>query len=335
MEDIKIWNRIVKHYRDNYDAQEKLIQQEWEKIFSDLFNYSTFFGEIEAKPQLHIGSKERVTPDIIIKRNGKPIFDVELKQYNIPFSQTFELQLKSYMDLFHVTVGVIICKSIHIYVYDFANAKFKKEEVEFSEDSNDGINFVRLFRKENFSAEAVENFIDSKNAFKENVAAIKNELSDDYIRALVKDSLGRIYQKAEIDAALSDVSFVLTRRADVPVTATHLASVSMPKQNRSLAPRNAGGVFIIKSVTGRNRGKIGFETYDNRGRNVGITYKNEDKRRSCFGQAEICFYKEFFEEFGEWKLIFINKNRLAFDELTSFLTKHGAFEAATDPRNGA
>ena len=116
MDSAKIWNRIVKHYKDNYSAKEEVIQKDWEQIFSDLFNYSRLFGEIDAHRNIHIGSHQRTIPDIIITSENGDLFDVELKQYNLPFSVDMENQLKSYMDLLHITVGVIICQQIHLYV---------------------------------------------------------------------------------------------------------------------------------------------------------------------------------------------------------------------------
>ena len=106
MDSAKIWNRIVKHYKDNYSAKEEVIQKDWEQIFSDLFNYSRLFGEIDAHRNIHIGSHQRTIPDIIITSENGDLFDVELKQYNMPFSVDMENQLKSYMDLLHITVGV-------------------------------------------------------------------------------------------------------------------------------------------------------------------------------------------------------------------------------------
>ena len=81
-----IWNYIVERYEKNRSAQEVVVQQEWEQYFSELFNYRRLFGEVDAHRTIHIGSGHRTIPDIIINTDGRDLFDVELKQYNLPFN---------------------------------------------------------------------------------------------------------------------------------------------------------------------------------------------------------------------------------------------------------
>ena len=111
MDSVKIWNRIVKHYKDYYSAKEEVLQKDWEQIFS-AFGYNSFFGEIDSHRSIHIGSHQRTIPDIIIRGDDGALFDVELKQYNLPFAIEFENQLKSYLDLLHISVGVLVCQKI-------------------------------------------------------------------------------------------------------------------------------------------------------------------------------------------------------------------------------
>ena len=207
MDSVKIWNRIVKHYKDNYSAKEEVLQKDWEQIFSDLFNYSRFFGEIDSHRNIHIGSHQRTIPDIIIRSDEGDLFDVELKQYNMPFVIEFENQLKSYLDLLHISVGVLICQQIYLYVYDFSKSKLKKMVISFVENNPDGIDFVDLMKKGSFSAEAVERLIDSKEAFKDNVQKIKETISNDFIRQLIVDYFIKNYSEEEILTALGDLDY--------------------------------------------------------------------------------------------------------------------------------
>lgn len=204
MDSVKIWNRIVKHYKDNYYAKEEVLQRDWEQIFSDLLNYSRFFGEIDSHRSIHIGSHQRTIPDIIIRGDNGDLFDVELKQYNLPFCIEFEDQLKSYLDLLHISVGVLICQQIYLYVYDFSKSKLKKMAISFIENNPDGIRFVNLMKKGGFSAENVESFIDSKVEFKENVKKIKETISNDFIKQLIVDYFIKNYSEEEILVALGD-----------------------------------------------------------------------------------------------------------------------------------
>lgn len=47
------------------------------------------------------------------------------------------------------------------------------------------------------------------------------------------------------------------------------------------------------------------------------------------------FFDEYKGEFGEWRLIFIDKVRLSFERLESVLIQHESFEATIDPRKGS
>ena len=62
---------------------------------------------------------------------------------------------------------------------------------------------------------------------------------------------------------------------------------------------------------------------------------NDDERKPSYGQAEICFYDEYKEDFGQWRLISIGKIRLSFKRLKSILLQQGSFVTMIDPRKGS
>lgn len=92
--------------------------------------------------------------------------------------------------------------------------------------------------------------------------------------------------------------------------------------------------FVFKNTKGFNRGVYGYETYDKSGRKVGITYKHK-QRAVASGQAEISFFEEYKDEFGEWRLVFIDGDRLPYEKLSKILEKNDAFEAEIAPRKGS
>lgn len=225
-----IWNYIVAQYKKNYTAQECTVQKEWEQYFSELFNYRRLFGEIDVHRKIHIGSTQHVIPDIIIRSKETDLFDVELKQYSLPFAVEMEKQLKSYLDLLHISVGVLICQKIYIYIYDFAQSKLKKAEIEFTENNPDGIEFVELFEKDNFSISKVESFIDSQNSFLANINKIKNQLTAENILTLVKLHFEETYSKQEIAEALKGCSIVVQQ--------TKEKAPAQPIGNKAGAPKS-------------------------------------------------------------------------------------------------
>ena len=95
--------------------------------------------------------------------------------------------------------------------------------------------------------------------------------------------------------------------------------------------------FTFKNEIGYNKkkNKTGFRTFDEFGRDVGVTFMNDDERKPSYGQAEICFYDEYKEDFGQWRLISIGKIRLSFKRLKSILLQQGSFVTMIDPRKGS
>lgn len=111
-------------------------------------------------------------------------------------------QLKSYMDLLHISVGVLVCQKIYTYIYNFAKSKFKRADIEFTENNPNGIKFVELLQKEHFSSESIEEFIDSKNNFENNVKKIQQGLTDESILAIIKTHLESIYSSEKLKPRL-------------------------------------------------------------------------------------------------------------------------------------
>ena len=95
--------------------------------------------------------------------------------------------------------------------------------------------------------------------------------------------------------------------------------------------------FIFKKEKGYNESKhkYGFLVADNFGKNVGIVFMNDDERRASYGQAEISFFDEYIEEYGQWRLISINKVRISFKELSRKLEEQDCYEVTIDPRKGS
>lgn len=212
----EIWNRIVKHYNENYTEKEDVLQKDWELILSDYFGYRKLFGEIEAHRKKQIGSTQRIIPDIIIRSKGVDLFDVELKQYNLPITDEMESQLKSYMAVLHISVGILICQNLYLYVYNFNKDSMKRIEIAFVENNPDGIKFVELMQQGSFATEKVEEFIDSKLAYISNVATIKSKINKTLVRELLVSYFSKDFTEDEIQAALSEL--------------THPAVISVPQK---------------------------------------------------------------------------------------------------------
>lgn len=204
------WNHIVSEYTTNQYAQESTIQALWENYFSEIFNYKKIYKEIDSQRIITIGVGQRAIPDIILRRNDLDIVDVELKKYSLSFSDDMEKQLISYMNQLHISVGLLICQKIYIYVYDYAGNKIKKLEISFKKNDPDGIKFIELFQKGNFSKDAIEEFIDSKQDFWKNVERIKFDIHEELVLKLLSEYFKKEYINSEVETALGDIKIGIT-----------------------------------------------------------------------------------------------------------------------------
>lgn len=209
---IESWNYIVDHFNKYKNANEDIVQHAWESFFSDseLFKYSKIKGEVDSQRTLQVGSTKSVVPDIILKKEEQDIFIVELKKYSLHFSHEKESQLFSYLKLLHIPIGILICDEIHIYEYDFASNKHNKITIPFEKDTDDGISFVELFRKDTFSTEKIIEFINNKRQFNSKVKKIQEQITSEFIYESVKKSLSSEFTNDEIIAAIKEYTFLYT-----------------------------------------------------------------------------------------------------------------------------
>lgn len=80
---IEDWNFLVSQHSQFYNQPECKIQNLWETYFSEIFSFSKLSNEIDSQRKLHIGSTDREIPDIILNKDGRDLFIVELKQYSL------------------------------------------------------------------------------------------------------------------------------------------------------------------------------------------------------------------------------------------------------------
>lgn len=211
------WNRFCEIFKKNYNEREEKVQIVFEQIFAVLFGYDPFDGEIDSHRTLHIGSTDRVIPDIIIcdSNQKKDLFIVELKQLNLHFDKRFEEQLFSYMRLLSLRVGILICDAIYVYYLNNEKTTFLKIPVCESEEN--GEVFMDLFSKDSFCVETVEKVISQRERFFMDVQEIKNTLQDLDLKKVVKLYFVDKYDEKAIDEALTDVEILIREKSLPPV----------------------------------------------------------------------------------------------------------------------
>ena len=205
------WNRIVEQYNKNINATEDTVQNTWEKIFAEIFGYSSLAGEIEPQRTIRIGSTERITADIIIKDATTDLFVVELKRHNAPLTQGVEMQLLSYLKQLRNSTGVLICDKIYIYAYDYNKNDNEQDraEIDFRQGNPDGIEFVEMFSKSMFDEQNVKEFVYQKIESIKSVELIKSELTSELTVGLLRTYFAEKYGEAAFEQAISGLDVII------------------------------------------------------------------------------------------------------------------------------
>ena len=208
------WNLIVDQYQVLRNQREEKVQRAWEDYFSEFFGYRKLLGEIDSQRNITIGSSVRTIPDIILRKDKKDLLDVELKQYNLPFKPEMEQQLKSYLKLLGLTVGLLICEKIYVCHLVYDEDQVYKWSIPFEKDNPDGIELMDLLNKETFSQKAVSDFIDTRIKTILEAEEIKKDLTADYVTEIVRDFYeSQQYSKEAVAMALKEFIFKVERKS--------------------------------------------------------------------------------------------------------------------------
>ena len=259
------WNEIVKLYNNYKHSEESQIQSLWEAIFAEYFGYSRLKNEVESHRSSHIGSTDRIIPDIILKRDDKDLFLVELKRHEYSFDIKMQEQLFSYLKQFKLSVGILICDKIYVYYYDYNKSDNEQAKIEigFKENNEDGKFFIDLFLKENFSKDKVKEFINEKNNLKNNVFEIQKSLSNDLLVSLLKDYFLSQYKESEINKALEDYEILINKKANLPpIVIPEGRGRFLTHLNRNITKHEAVDLCIQNNVFGIEMANTTFANLD-------------------------------------------------------------------------
>ena len=201
------WNFIVSEYKTLYHEKEEVIDNRWRQYCASLFGYQPLFNEIVTQLSIQVGVHDHAIPDILLRKDGTDIFDIELKKYCLQFDERFERQLISYLKLQTLTVGMIVCKEIYLYSYDITKRIIKKICIPLMEDNPQGIKLVELLQKDTFNADTIHKFVNSELERERRKKEIRKKLTSEFIKEAVIASLKTEYTEDEISDALDAASF--------------------------------------------------------------------------------------------------------------------------------
>lgn len=196
------------------NASEQVFELKVIQAFEKL-GWSHFKKEISVRENIQLGASGRITPDIIIKSNETNLFVIEVKNPSADLKNpSFQDQLSSYMRMLRLNFGILIGNEIKIFVDGSlvgSNKSELLEKISFKKDNPKGLNFINLFKKENFSYENIENYIQKKiETIKENktIETLKIEITtseySDYLKNELKNNLLKEYNENIVEKVLED-----------------------------------------------------------------------------------------------------------------------------------
>ena len=244
------WEFLVDCYNKNKNAPEQRIQRDWENLFVEIFGYSKLLKEVDSQRSIQIGSTVRTIPDIIIhnKEQGD-LFVVELKQHTLT---TGTEQLFSYLKLLKVDLGVLICNKIYLYDYDITKDDDKQAfvEIAFTKDNPDGIKFVELFSKASFDRQHIKNLIQERKKEKENIHAIQQKVTAEFVRQVLQEQLSETYSQEEIQQALEGIVITVDKKVAMPVIPTSVFNVALNKKTANKGTKDNTQYSVDGNITG-------------------------------------------------------------------------------------
>lgn len=246
------WNEIcfllsenIKETISETDFEQKVIQA------LRVLNWKEYLGEIEVRPSLHIGAVNRIAPDILIKKEEKKAFVIEIKRPDLQFNPVFQQQLFSYMRQLKLDYGLLIGQAIQIF-YDGALKNQEDpvllETIRFIPNDEKGVNFVKLFSKDTFDEEALEKFtltaLDKFNRIEDYKKLKETILSAEFrkrISEMIKQDFLNDYDGELIDSVMGDLEVEIKSVMKQSLLPSVGKSVKIEQNNRY----NSSGILPI------------------------------------------------------------------------------------------
>lgn len=320
------WNSIVSNVKTKWSSAERDVQALWENIFADsaFFNYSRMSKEVDSQRSITIGARERAIPDIIIRDNvnNVDLFLVELKQHNLPFDMRFKEQLFSYLRQLRLKVGILVCERIYLYYLDFADNEISME-IPFVSNLAEGAKFVELFGKGNFDESKVEDFIKVHNAKKQRIANLRQEIKSLPIEELLIGYFSSSYSEDEIKKAISELNLPTclpqNNLANVRPLTAHDSLVT-PAVIPTKVKHSYNDDFTFTDTKDKIDGVVGYKAYNSAKENVGIIFKDTDKRLKSYECCALHMHPSFRAKYGTWHTIKNHGQYVKWDDFCAQMT---------------
>ncbi|MDE5551154.1 MAG: hypothetical protein K2I99_07405, partial [Bacteroidaceae bacterium] len=260
------WNLFV-HYLSE-DKKNNVSEAEYHSTIEKqlgLLGWMIYRNEILHKPNLPIGNHNFIQPDILIQKEDKKQFVIEVKRpLHVQTAQDCD-QLVSYMRQLKLEAGIYIGEHIEIF-YDQPQSEKAVSvlKIPLELDNKRGARFVELFSKEHFNKEAIVQFCENRikemrhqeslNKIKENLVNEAQQQITEGMKMYLMEKYGNAFSESDIINMLTTIEFTATPKGGKQPNAGNSNSAPVPQEEDImcfLRTRNtdAKGIFNISTKT--------------------------------------------------------------------------------------
>ncbi|MCH5172481.1 MAG: type I restriction enzyme HsdR N-terminal domain-containing protein [Erysipelotrichales bacterium] len=271
------WKNICTQFNIIKFQDELNYQQCIEKIiFEDKLGWEPI--QISSQLSLQLGARERLVPDIYLKKDEKNSLVVEVKSRNHIKEDKNINQLISYMKQLETSVGIYIGSEIEVYYKKIGDGSnpFLLMKLHFNEQDENGINFISLFKEKDYSIERVEKFKIEKQKnqeFQNKVDDLVKDIKSDYFKDILPNIVSSFFIEKGLDQnvvkiALDKIIFDVklkegkNKTHEEEITLDYLCRHSC---NKKIKPNNGTvqryAYNLIKQIIDKNYGKSYGQIY--------------------------------------------------------------------------
>lgn len=241
-----------------------------EMILEDKLGWKN--SQITEQQTLQLGSTERLVPDLVVRKDERNSFILEVKKPGHQKSEGDINQLLSYMKQLEIPVGLYWGDEVYVYwkTIGDGSSPVLLLSLNFNVLCEDGNAFVTLFAEENYN---VENILDYKNEllakaiFETKVNELKEKVTTPIFQDKVKNLVSRIlldkgFDNEVVRSVMENISVSIILKSSTEISEEDLilknhgpidAKIS---SNKGTAQRYAYG--LIRQIIEKNR-NLNFE----------------------------------------------------------------------------
>ena len=262
------WNQFVYYLRE---AKKNCVEEPEYHLTIEaqlqLLGWMRYKNEICHKPNLSIGNNGHIQPDILIQKDDKTQFVIEVKRPLHTQIAKDRDQLVSYMRQLKLKTGIYIGEHIEIF-YDQPDNENAVSvlTIPLELDNKRGARFVELFSKDRFSKASIVQFCEDRikemhhqeslNKIKDNLITDAQEQISEAMKMYLMEKYGNTFSESDIMGMLASLNFTATPKdGHLPVANITSLSPIQKKDANDIKPKQGydktkysinGGAFLGK-----------------------------------------------------------------------------------------